>query len=170
MVRAFLFSFVMRQLLFEARDKVAQSYRGAWLVWEPGVWMAPDPLKQMTLVPPEAPDSHPAQGDALCFELALGAGQRGLRVGRAASCDVVINDATVSRAHLWLERDGAGWAATVLPSARGVACGGRSYLSGERIALVPGCQLKLGEVTLTYHDPAGFLARAEQEGARAIER
>ncbi|MBI5546661.1 MAG: FHA domain-containing protein [Deltaproteobacteria bacterium] len=169
MTRAFLLSFVTRQVLLSPREKVAASYRHSWLVWEPGAWVAPPPGLHMTLVPaPPQEAMRPVQGDALCFELALTEGQTGLRLGRAADCDLVINDGTVSRSHLWLTREPEDWAAQVLPSSRGATSDGRVLSPGTRLPLRRGTRLQLGDVVLTYYDPQGLLLRAAEQGARAI--
>ena len=61
-----------------------------WLVWEPGVWQptsgraAQEPTRISSL---DATADRPVGGDALCFQLVLGAP---LKVGRAQDCEVVL--------------------------------------------------------------------------------
>ncbi len=164
MVRAFLISFVARQSLVLPAERMAEAYPHAWLVWEPGAWTAPGPGKQMTLVPAEPGLQRPGVGDALCFELALPRGKEWLKIGRADDCDVVINDATVSRGHLMLTPERLGeWAALVSPASRGATLDDVPLVLGQRHPLVSGAKLGLGDVVLTYLDAPGFLARAKQE-------
>lgn len=163
-----MISFVTRQLLFSSRAEVAPKYPNAWLVWEPGAWVAPQTGKHMTLVPVSPGNERPVQGDALCFELSKPK-EAGLRLGRADDCDIVINDATVSRSHALLtpEPDGS-WAALLSPTSRGALVNGAPAAAGAKVMLRRGLQLQLGEVVLTYYDPEGFLLRAEEDGKKAI--
>src|SRR5687768_3672122 len=103
-VRAYLLSLLGVQRIKEG-PRFITSHPHQWLVWEPGVWQ-PAPRGQDALMTrvaspehPVTPGFRPSTGDALCFELAE---RRALKIGRAHSCDVQINDATVSREHLLL--------------------------------------------------------------------
>lgn len=166
MVRAFLISFVTRQLLY-SRAETAAKYRNCWLVWEPGSWVAPQVGKHMTLVPSSSAVDRPAQGDALCFELAPTAA--GVRVGRSPECEIVINDATVSRSHLVLvqEQDGS-WSANVSVNSRGALVEGKPVPPGGHLTLKRGLQVTLGDAVVTFYDAEGFLGRAEMEGKKAL--
>jgi hypothetical protein len=166
MARAFMISFLARQALTRSRDVMAGLYPHPWLVWEPGAWTAPSPNNRMTILPPAPGTERPVAGDALCFELVLKPGQTGLRVGRAPDCDIVINDATVSRAHLLLTTEAEGWVALVSPSSRGVTAGGLAIAPGARFALLRDMPLQVGEVQLTFHERDGFLTRVEEEARK----
>ena len=74
----------------------SQQYAGPWLVWEPGDWR-PAAGTSATLV--SNTNKTPGVGDALCFQLAAA---KQVSVGRDSGCDVVVNDATVSRHHVTL--------------------------------------------------------------------
>jgi len=165
MVRAFLISFVTRQVLY-SRQEAAAKYPNSWLGWEPGAWVAPQQGKFMTLVPSSSGPDRPAQGDALCFELAPTT--VGVRVGRSPECEIVINDATVSRSHLVLvqEPDGS-WVANVSVNSRGATVEGKPVPPGGRSPLTRGLQVQLGDAVLTFYDSEGFLARAEKEAELA---
>jgi len=163
MVRAFMISFLARQALTRPREEMAARHPHPWLVWEPGAWTAPSPTTRMTLLPPEPGAEKPVQGDSLCFELVLKADQKGLRVGRDQGCDIVINDATVSRSHLLLITEGEAWVALVSPSSRGAMAGGVAIEPGARFTLLPDMPIQLGEVQLTFHDRDGFLTRVVNE-------
>jgi len=166
MVRAFLISFVTRQVLY-SRPEATAKYPNSWLVWEPGAWVAPQQGKHMTLVPTSTAADRPAQGDALCFELAPT--PAGVRVGRSPECEIVINDATVSRSHLVLVQEPNGsWVANVSVNSRGAVAAGRPVPPGGRIPLRRGLQIVLGDAQLTFYDAEGFLGRAEMEGKKAM--
>jgi hypothetical protein len=167
MVRAFLLSYVARQLMVRPREEISARYPHPWLVWEPGAWVPPPPGKHMTLVPVPQGAERPIQGDALCFELTLAEGKTGLRLGRADDCDVIVNDATVSRSHLLLAVESDGWVALVSPSSRGAMTSGTLVAPGARVPLRRGTQVQLGDVQLTFYDSEGFLQRAEAESKKS---
>lgn len=129
-----------------------------WLVWEPGVWQpaqgagAPTRISGVLDV-----NARPAQGDALSFELI---DRRPLRIGRATECEIVLNDATVSREHLVLEPSATGWAARTSPGATAQLADRRLGPGAEELA--SGHTIKVGDVTLTFLSAEGFAARLDQ--------
>lgn len=139
----------------------ASKFPHPWLVWEPGVWQpamgagAPTRISGALDI-----NARPSQGDALSYELVE---RRSLRIGRATDCEIVLNDATVSREHLILEPTADGWAAKVAAGAHAQL--GDAPLGSQPLALHSGQTLKLGDVTLTFLSPEGFAARLD----RAIE-
>lgn len=160
MVRAFMISFLARQALTRPREEMAARHPHPWLVWEPGAWTAPSPTTRMTLLPPEPGAEKPVQGDSLCFELVLKADQKGLRVGRDQGCDIVINDATVSREHLLLTKGANGfWSAEAVSQSKSTFLGAMALKPGSKVALADGQKLKVGDVVFTHLTPASFFAR-----------
>lgn len=140
-------------------------YPHPWLVWEPVVWK-PSPLSALSAEtlpasfssrPPERPD-----GDALCFELA---GAEPVKVGRAPDCDLRINDATVSREHLWLEPDADGWRIRLGSQLSQTLLDGRK-LTAEGSRIAPGAELRLGGVILHFEDPASLMRRLDAAAPR----
>jgi len=143
------------------RDEFLARYPHPWVVWEPVVWK-PSPLNAATTAtlpasfstrPPQRPD-----GDALCFELA---GEEPVKLGRGPDCDLRINDATVSREHLWLEPSAGGW--SLRPGASQAA---RTLLDGaplppEGAPIGPGAELRLGGLILHFEDPASMIRRLD---------
>lgn len=135
-----------------------------WLVWEPGVWQPSSnrTAHEVTRISSlSAASARPVGGDALCFQLTLGAP---LKVGRAPGCDVLINDATVSREHLWLEPvpGSERWTVRAQPGANTALLDGQP-LPPTAQPLRPGNTLRLGDVTLTYLDAAGLAARLDAQ-------
>jgi FHA domain-containing protein len=68
-------------------------------------------------------------------------------VGRSRDCDVVLDDPNVSRRHLELRRDPAGWTAVDLGSTNGVKVNGRRI---EEAPLEPGDEIALGVSRLAF--------------------
>jgi len=69
-------------------------------------------------------------------------------VGRSKDCDLVLDDPNVSRRHLELRRDSAGWTAVDLGSTNGVKVNGRRI--EQAVALEPGDEIALGVSRLTF--------------------
>jgi pSer/pThr/pTyr-binding forkhead associated (FHA) protein len=68
-------------------------------------------------------------------------------VGRSRECDVVLDDPNVSRRHMELRRDNAGWTAVDLGSTNGIK------VNGSRVSeapLEPGDEISLGVSRLTF--------------------
>jgi hypothetical protein len=162
MARALLMSLLVRQHL-ALKERFRARYPHPWLVWEAGVWNVPENSEQnhgTTRMPTtELHDCLPS-GDAMCFELAPGAGWDTLTLGRASHNVFVINDATVSREHLLLraQRDG-GWTVEALVQGGPAQLSGRLLRPGQPTPLESGMQLQLGDVRLTFHDAESFHAR-----------
>jgi hypothetical protein len=161
-VKAYMLS-LLAVRRFTLQAEFVTRFPSSWLVWEPGVWQpaAGGPAAEATRITSlSAVSARPVGGDALCFELSSGAA---LKVGRAPGCDVVLNDATVSREHVWLEpvAGSAGWAVRLQPGASTTSLNGQWLSSGVPRPLSPGDSLRLGNVTLTYHDASGLAARLD---------
>ena len=163
--KALLMSYLAQQRALLQRERFVDRYRHDWLVWEPGNWVAARPGMHSTLVPRTAATS-PAKGDALCFELAPPPPGKPLIVGRAEDCAIVLNDATVSREHLFLTLSDDGWWATVASSSQGARLNGKRVAPGARVQLLNDVLLGLGEAVLTFCTHQGFARRVEQEAAR----
>ena len=91
----------------------------------------------------------PASGDAA---LEISAGQKTM-VGRDASVDVVINDASVSRRHAIIERRGDAWMVIDQGSANG------TWIDDTRVTEAPlehGQTLRLGAVSFFVALPEGY--------------
>src|SRR5438067_9087431 len=107
-VPAYLVSLLAKRFV-SAGDVFAQSHPGFWLVWEPG------PTRAAGIFDPTATARGATRTgsfeDSLSYHLKT---RQPLRLGRSSGCDVVINDATVSREHLELQPEGEGWKVRVL--------------------------------------------------------
>jgi hypothetical protein len=70
-----------------------------------------------------------------------------LLIGRSHGCDIVLADASVSRCHADLRRDGSQWILRDLHSTNGIAVNGRMVLEAR---LAPGDQISLGRTRLEW--------------------
>lgn len=132
---------------------------GAWLVREPSTWQPPEPGANVTQ--PLQPElSLLPAGEPLAFELQLDPGQTSIRLGRADSCELTLNDGTLSKLHLLLEpaADGTWWV-NDQASSNGTFLDTVKLPAHAPAALHDGARLKAGHVELTFHDAAGMLAR-----------
>ncbi|MBX3155582.1 MAG: FHA domain-containing protein [Deltaproteobacteria bacterium] len=140
---------------------------------------------QVTPAPAGAPASPPQRTESLARELVralLGAGAApsltiakgpnpGTRrdlpppeavvvIGRGDEADWVILDEDVSRAHAEVARGWDGITLRDLGSKNGTELGGRRLADGEVAQLRDGDTIDLGDVSLTFHDPAEQHLRA----------
>ena len=167
-VSASMQSLLVRQLMVLKEQAWLERHTTDWLVWEPGAWKVPDPARggvastQIAIAQPDRPQT----GDCLCFELKPIAGAK-LKIGRAPENDIVLNDATVSREHLVLERSKEQqWLVHAQASSKATLVKGKAALPGAPVPLASGDQLKVGGVTLTYLTPTGLLGRVRAEAQR----
>lgn len=70
-------------------------------------------------------------------------------IGRGADNDVVLADASVSKAHAALERDGERFVLQDLGSTNGVFLDGERALSGGPVVVTPGAAIGIGDFLLT---------------------
>lgn len=84
-------------------------------------------------------------------------------VGRAAGCDVVVDDDSVSARHARLEFDLGAWRITDLQSTNGTAVEGVRLAPDVPTPLPYGATVRLGGVQLQFREAEG----ADVEGARA---
>jgi hypothetical protein len=75
-------------------------------------------------------------------------GPEGATLGRSRQCDVMVDDANVSRQHAEIRPHGASWTLTDLGSTNGSRLNGRRVGAPE--VLKPGDEIELGTTTLTF--------------------
>ena len=75
-------------------------------------------------------------------------GPEGATLGRSRQCDVMVDDANVSRQHAEIRPHGASWTLTDLGSTNGSRLNGRRV--GQAEVLKPGDEIELGTTTLTF--------------------
>ena len=93
---------------------------------------------------------HPRRGVAkLRHEgRAIILGGQGAVIGRSRDCDVVLDDANVSRRHIEVRPSGGSWVVHDLGSTNGVRVNGRRVESAQ--SLRPGDRIELGRSRLTF--------------------
>ena len=133
-----------------------------WLVWEPGVWKPPTKFGATLPSIPLGPlPSQPSAGEALALALAPRADRPGqITLGRAASCDIEINDATLSQLHLlFMEAGGNLWTVRDAGSRNGSWVDHQLLIKGMPVPLRPGMLIQAAQVCLTFYDPKGLFER-----------
>ena len=168
--RALLLSLLARQSVLLKENGFRQRYPHPWLVWEAGAWNVPAAGEElgMTRFPASDMEDCLPESDVLCFELAPPAEEQTLALGRAPDCDLVVNDATVSRRHLQLGFDGAQWWAEPFPDSA------RTTMNGEaletRTVLPDGARLAVGDAELTFYTADGFVGRVQGVVDRTLKQ
>ncbi len=130
---------------------------GSWLVWEAGPWRPPSSARRETLL--TGPQTRLlASGESLAIQLAARDGSPQVTLGRAANNDVAIDDATLSRVHLVLERGAGGWTVRDGGSRNGTKVNG-SAVGASPVRVGAGARIEAGAVRLTFYDAGGLYAR-----------
>jgi len=83
-----------------------------------------------------------------------------LTLGRGATCDITLGEATVSQVHLlFMEAGPRVWTVRDANSRNGTWVGEQRLEPGRPAVLRDGEILRVGQVRLTFHTPDGFFAR-----------
>lgn len=158
-MKSYLLSVLVRMYRGLDLEAFRRAHPDDWLLWEPGTWRPPS--ARTVIIPPSAPQVQPSAGEALAFSLAA---QPQLTLGRGTTCDVVINDGTLSQMHLVLERADDGWLVRDAGSRNGSWLDGVALGPGMERRLRAGARLKAGQVALTYYDPQHMHQRLQTAG------
>jgi pSer/pThr/pTyr-binding forkhead associated (FHA) protein len=75
-------------------------------------------------------------------------GQRGATLGRSRECDIVVEDANVSRRHAELRPRGSAWVLSDLGSTNGTRLNGRAIHTPEVVQ--PGDEIEVGSSLITF--------------------
>lgn len=157
---AYMLSVLHRQALL-LKEGFVERYPNEWLVWEPGPWQPArssiESNLETTLRPSSKAAPQPATGDALCFQLKLARGAQTLKVGRATTNDIVINDLTASREQFMLRAERGAW---FLAGGTGAL-----ELDGKPVGAVEGplssgAVISLGDVRMTLLSASELASRA----------
>ncbi len=97
---------------------------------------------------------YPKLRDGTGREYLLKAGEN--LIGRDPSCDVLLNDGTVSRRHARLTIEASHAYLEDLGSTNGTILNGAPLAPNERVALAHNAQLQFGSLVLTLELPEGF--------------
>lgn len=77
-------------------------------------------------------------------------------VGLSSTCDVQINDQSLSKQHAWFQRDGDRWRLWDNDSVAGTQVNDQALRAGVPRELVAGDRLTFGYVDVTFLPPAAF--------------
>ncbi len=158
-MKAYLISWLQRNLPAGDMHAFERAHPGPWLVWEAGPWRPPSP-DRATRASSER-RSRESSGDALALQVAPRPGRpeaAGVRLGRGPENDLVVDDGTLSRAHLLLRLAEAGWTLQDLQSSNGTSVDGVE-VNGEPVPIEPGASIEAGSVRLTFYDAKGLYLR-----------
>jgi hypothetical protein len=166
-MKSFLLSTLLPEL--DLRDEVAfsRAHPHPWLVREPTAWHPTHPASDRTLhvAPTLAAPSEGGTAMAIALEPAVRDAAE-VTLGRSPSCDLQIEEGTVSQVHLVFLRDGEGWTVRDSGSTNG------SWLDGVRLEkdaplrLNEGARLQAAQVLFTFASSVGLWRRLEAEALR----
>ncbi len=155
-----MLSALRRQLSGLSVAALHKIHSAEWIVWEAGAWKASKggaPTLQVPQQSKDAPSAATQGGEALAMTLVRGAS---LVLGRAPSCDLSVNDATLSSHHLSFTTTPDGfWTVEDLGSTNGTLLNGARLPARLPRALFDGVDLEAGSVHFTFHTPEGLWAR-----------
>lgn len=162
-MRGFLISWLAKRSSGLKLEAFVRERPEDWLVWEAGPWR-PTYQNRETLAS-EAERGRPPHGAGESLAIALEPDPRKpyLSLGRGPDNDLVIDDATLSRLHLLLTREGDGWTVRDAGSTNGTVVEG-ARLGPDPVPLLPGTRLVAGSVRLTFYDSAGLYLRLRGAG------
>jgi FHA domain len=151
-----------------ALDAFCRTHPYAWVTWEPGAWRPPGKnTATVAALPQVLADARAGEALALALEGRPQSPER-VRLGRAAECEIAINDGTLSSVHLLFVREPqGGWTVRDGGSRNG------SWLDGERLEpgqprpLTSGARLQAAQVSLTFYAPEGMYERLRQAALRS---
>jgi hypothetical protein len=94
--------------------------------------------------------------------------QRRITMGRTTNNDIVLDDASVSRFHGWLQKDdgSARWSLTDAGSKNGTWVAGVKLSPKKPVTLDNGSKVRVGNLELTFFSAQGFRALIAQRSAR----
>jgi hypothetical protein len=155
--------FLISSLVFKFSNAEASTFEKlhphAWLLWEAGDWRPPAMSTIMATRPQVSLQDQEKAGEALALPLEPLPGLHSVTLGRAQSCDLPLNEGTLSQIHLCFYQDGPEWEVVDPGSKNGSAVGGQPLVKGQRVGLSNGVLIQAAQLTFTFYTPAGMLAR-----------
>jgi hypothetical protein len=165
-LRSYLLSWLTNKYAGLTMDAFVRAQRAEWLVWEAGPWRPPTRTGETLVAGGQPPiGGSSSAGESLAIELAPKDGA--VTIGRGSGSDVVIDDATLSRVHLHLDRapdDTArpgsrqAWRVRDGGSSNGTKLNGRK-IGSEPVPLEDGSAIEAGAVRLTFYGAEGMWLR-----------
>lgn len=158
-MKSYLVSWLKRHLDADM-GAFERTHAGPWLVWEAGPWRPP-PADRSTIADSGEHGGRSSSGDALALEVVPRPGRarfEGVRLGRGPENDLVVDDGTLSRAHLLLRFDDGRWTVEDLRSSNGTRADGAA-VNGTPVRIESGTRIEAGTVRLTFYDAKGLYLR-----------
>lgn len=84
------------------------------------------------------------------------ASERLITIGASPTCDVILDDTSVSKQHAWFDRAGVTWRIWDNDSVAGTQVNNEPVVPGHPRELASGALISLGYVDLTFLDAEGF--------------
>ena len=157
-MKSFLISWLAKRYAGGDLAAFKADHPGDWLVWEAGPWRPPAARRETLSSGPGTRLLAAGESLAILLEPKVPGG-REVRLGRSADNDLVVDDGTLSRAHLSFTKDPAGfWTARDVGSSNGSQLEGKPLLR-HPIRLESGARLEAGAVHLTFYDAGGMYLR-----------
>jgi hypothetical protein len=165
MVKSYLMSSFVRTHGYLDEEAFRRAEPQPWLVWEAGPWK---PGGAKTIVGVSSPTPVPARipkgAEALAFALTTRQldPESQVTLGRGETCDIIINDGTVSTLHLVFAKGAQGWTVADAGSRNGSTLQGAPLGAGRPIGLVSGARLTAGSVDFSFYEWKDMLWRLKQ--------
>lgn len=165
-MKSFLLSTLLPELDLRDEAAFARAHPHPWLLREPTAWHPTHPDGNQTLLMPAAV-AAPLEGSALAIALepVVRDGQQ-ITLGRNPSCDLQIEEGTVSQLHLIFRREDQGWTVEDPGSTNGSWLDGVRLEKAVRHRLVEGARLQTAQVLFTFASSSGVWRRLEAEALR----
>jgi hypothetical protein len=162
-------SYVLSTLLpeLDLRDETAfvRAHPHPWLLREPTAWHPTHPVGRTLLAPP----TEAALSEGMAVAIALEPTARDAReitLGRGPSCDLEIDEGTISQLHLVFVRDGEEWSVRDVGSTNGSWLEGVRLEPNQPVPLKEGARLQAAQVLFTFASSSGLWRRLEAEALR----
>ena len=165
-MKSFLLSTLLPELDLRDETAFARAHPHPWLLREPTAWHPTHPDGNQTLLMPPTM-AAPLEGSALAIALEpVVRDATQITLGRSPSCDLQIEEGTVSQVHLVFRQAAEGWTVEDPGSTNG------SWLDGVRLEktvpqkLGDGTRLQAAQVLFTFASSSGLWRRLEAEALR----
>lgn len=156
-VKSYLLSWLKKTHAGQKLDAFQRDMPGPWLVWEAGPWRPPSARRDTVLSGPNT--RLLASGESLAIHLASRNGGADVTLGRDATNDLVVDDATLSRVHLVFRKDALDrWTVRDAGSRNGTKVDGAPAAVAP-VPIGPGAVIEAGAVRLTFYDGPGLFVR-----------